>query len=339
MIPDISSFPFVFEGTLVLVLMLDCILGDPYYLPHPVRGIGILSIWAEKITRNVFADEKAAGIGAFSIVFLVATGVVTVIEYLTFLIHPTVFWIFSALFLYFFIAIKDLFVHSRRVFFLLKDNDIKGARKALSAIVGRDTNQLEKEKIVTACVETVAENMVDGITAPLFWAVVFSFLAIFFDIPSLGLAVFGITAYKAINTMDSMYGYTNERYLHFGRYAAKIDDIVNLIPARLSGICVVVCAACLPGYDGRLSRKIFIRDRKNHTSPNAGHTEAAVAGALQIMLGGTSIYFGKEVKKPTIGNPVRHPEEEDILKANKLVFFSSLFFIVIIVVLRIIFLL
>ncbi len=336
---DLSSAPFVFEGILFFVLILDCILGDPRCIPHPVRGIGMLCEWAEKTTRHVFADEKRAGAAAFTMVFLISIGAVTIMEYLAYIIHPIVFMGVSVLFLYFFIAIKDLFVHSNKVFSLLRDNDVNGARKALSAIVGRDTTKLKKEKIVTACVETVAENMVDGITAPLFWAVVFSFLAALLAVSPLGLAVIGITAYKAINTMDSMYGYKNEKYLHFGRYSAKIDDIVNLIPARLSGLCVVVTAWYLPGYDGGLSRKIFVRDRKNHSSPNAGHTEAAVAGALRIMLGGTSIYFGKEVKKPTMGNPVRQPETEDIPKANRLVFLSSLLFVGILLLLRIIFLL
>ncbi|MCI5121425.1 MAG: cobalamin biosynthesis protein, partial [Candidatus Electrothrix sp. AUS4] len=187
----------------------------------------------------------------------------------------------------------------------------------------RDTDQLDTAGIVRACVESVAENMSDGIIAPLFWAVIGAVLG---QIIADSSVIWGVTAamlYKAVNTMDSTFGYKNERYLQFGSCPARLDDAVNFLPARLSGTALVL-AASLCGCDVKNSFHILIRDRRNHSSPNAGWPEAAMAGALRLQLGGTSSYFGELLKKPTIGNALEIPEAHHILLANRLVVLASL---------------
>lgn len=191
--------------------------------------------------------------------------------------------------------------------YILKD-DIEGARKQLSYIVGRDTKDLDKEAILRAVVETIAENMSDGIVAPIFYAGLLG-------------APFAMV-YKAVNTMDSMFGYKNEKYKDFGFFPAKLDDVFNYIPARLSGILIVIAALILK-LNYKNSFKIYIRDRNNHSSPNSAHPEAAVAGALGLRLGGTNYYFGKLVEKPTIGDEVKKIEVLDVYKTNNILYLVS----------------
>jgi adenosylcobinamide-phosphate synthase len=191
--------------------------------------------------------------------------------------------------------------------FLLKD-DLDGARKQLSFIVGRDTESLNKEGIIKAVVETIAENMADGVIAPLFYAGIFGAPLAF--------------AYKAVNTLDSMFGYKNDKYIDFGCFPAKLDDIFNYIPARITGIIIVISAVILK-YDYRNSFKIYKRDRYNHTSPNSAHPEAAMAGALRIQLGGGNYYFGKLVEKPTIGDKLKVIDAQDVNKTAKVLYLSS----------------
>jgi adenosylcobinamide-phosphate synthase len=232
------------------------------------------------------------------------------------------------------IAAKDLAVHSKRVYHdLCSNEEISAARKAVSMIVGRDTENLDRDGICRACVETVAENMVDGVTAPLFFGICCSMLPPTWGIDRIGLAAVGAWIYKTVNTMDSMFGYKNERYLDFGWTAAKLDDIVNYIPARLSGIMVILSAYVLR-LDWKGSAKIFFRDRLQHSSPNSAHTEAAVAGALGIQLGGGSFYSGKFTSKPTIGDRNRSLSENDILLANKIMTTGTFLFTLLLVLLR-----
>ncbi len=238
-------------------------------------------------------------------------------------LSKTIFYAGAVFVLYTTIAARDLIRHARNVYTAL-GKDIDLARKAVAMIVGRDTDTLDEAGIVRACVESVAENMSDGIVAPLFWAVAGA--AVFSQAGGKWPIIVGVSSamlYKAINTMDSMFGYKNEKYLHFGSCPARLDDVVNFFPARLSGLAIVA-AAPLCGTSLQRSWNILRRDHASHTSPNAGWPEAAMAGALGIQLGGDSWYFGKLCCKPTLGNLLHTPAAAHILQTNRLVIIASL---------------
>lgn len=313
---------------LLSAVCLDLLLGDPPQLPHPVRGIGKLCSASEKLTRLLFKDLYLAGLVT---VFMVLAGTVTTVFLLLHWATAIATFLGAALaviLLYTTIAIRDLLRHSKAVYDQLQPNgSLQGARNAVGMIVGRDTRNLSEAGIIRACIETVAENMVDGITAPLFFAIIASFAAPFTSLSPIYCSVLGAFFYKAVNTMDSMIGYKNEEYLLFGRSAAKLDDAVNFLPARLSGLCVIVAAFFLK-LDYREAARIFRRDRLQHSSPNAGHTEAAAAGALGLRLGGPSSYFGKVVDKPYLGDGVCEPKAEDIIKTNHLILVATSIFVV-----------
>ena len=223
------------------------------------------------------------------------------------------FWCYQIL------ATKSLKVESDRVYIALKDKGLEAGRKAVSMIVGRDTQNLTEEGVTKAAVETVAENTSDGVIAPLFYMLI-------------GGAVLGFT-YKAINTMDSMVGYKNDKYQWFGTAAAKLDDVVNFIPARVSAVLMIL-AAYLTGMDGKNAACIFRRDRFNHKSPNSAQTEAVMAGALDVQLAGDAWYFGKLVKKPTIGEDLRTVEAADIMRINRMMITASLIALVLFLAVR-----
>ncbi|HIU67889.1 MAG TPA: cobalamin biosynthesis protein CobD [Candidatus Caccomorpha excrementavium] len=225
------------------------------------------------------------------------------------LVHPVWRLCVESIMCYQMLAAKSLRDESMKVYDALQEGDILKARKAVSMIVGRDTDRLDSEGIAKAAVETVAENTSDGVIAPMFYMAFF------------GAA--GGFVYKAVNTMDSMIGYKNETYLYFGRAAAKFDDIVNYIPARISAL-LMIGAAYLSGADGRGAVRIWKRDRRNHASPNSAQTEAVCAGALGVRLAGDAWYFGTLYKKKTIGDPVRNVVPEDIRRANRLMYLTSL---------------
>ena len=217
-------------------------------------------------------------------------------------------------------ATKSLKVESDRVYIALKNKGLEAGRKAVSMIVGRDTQNLTEEGVTKAAVETVAENTSDGVIAPLFYMLI-------------GGAVLGFT-YKAINTMDSMVGYKNDKYQWFGTAAAKLDDVVNFIPARVSAV-LMIAASYLTGMDGKNAARIFRRDRFNHKSPNSAQTEAVMAGALDVQLAGDAWYFGKLHKKPTIGDPVREMELLDIRRSHKLLYGTAMLGLILGIILRI----
>jgi adenosylcobinamide-phosphate synthase len=308
---------------LSLALTLDALVGDPHWYPHPVKIIGRFIEWSERLTRAVFHRPLHAGIVTVLLVLIFTGAGCGVLLLLCGIASPILAAAVAIFFVYTGIAARDLFVHSLAVYKALTGADsLEKARLEVAKIVGRDTSRLSREGVCRACIETVAENMVDGITAPLFWALVASRFSMVTPLSPIECSALGIMMYKAVNTMDSMIGYKNEKYLLFGRAAARLDDIVNFLPARISGLCVIA-AAFLIKLDGRHAATVFFRDRYKHTSPNAGHTEAAVAGALHLRLGGPQSYFGKIVEKPYIGDDDREPVAQDIKQVNRLVIAAS----------------
>ncbi len=295
---------------------LDLCFGDPRWLWHPVCGIGSLISWLEKKLKNMFPKgekgERRAGLWLVFLVLLVTGAASGAILWTAYFLSPYAGFLIESIMCGQMMAWRSLREESMKVYKAFSNGDVEGARHAVSMIVGRDTKELSEEGITKAAVETVAENTSDGIIAPLL------FMALFGGV--------GVFLYKAVNTMDSMVGYKNERYLWFGRAAARLDDICNFIPARLSAALMIGAGyACQlfygirkkgNPYSGRNGLNIFKRDRFNHKSPNSAQTEAVCAGALQIQLAGNAYYFGKLYEKPTIGDPVRPVEYEDIPRAN-----------------------
>lgn len=290
-------------------LVLDFIIGDPNNPFHPVRMIGALGSKLENITRRVFKNLKISGFITWLGVILITFLVNSLIVRLAFSISYILGIIIEGILLYFCISSKGLKVEGLKVIKVLESGDIKGARKQLSYIVGRDTEVLDEEGIIRAVIETVAENTSDGIIAPLLFG-------------ALGGAPLAMT-YKAVNTCDSMFGYKNDKYIDFGFVSAKMDDLFNYIPARLTGY-LVIFAAFILALDYKNSYRIYKRDRYNHTSPNSAHPESAVAGALGIRLGGTNYYFGKIVEKPTIGDKNKVIEISDLYKTNNILLVVTL---------------
>ena len=293
--------------------VLDLLIGDPRWLYHPVCAIGKLIAFLEKILRRVFPKtekgELAAGTVEVILVCLISGGVPFLI--LDFLYGISVwagfaletFWCAQLL------ATKSLKQESMKVYDRLKNGTLEEARYAVSMIVGRDTQELTEEGVTKAAVETVAENSSDGIIAPMFYMAIGGVWLMFL--------------YKGINTMDSMLGYKNDKYLYFGRCAAKLDDVANYIPARVSG-WLMVAASFFAGMDVKNAARIYRRDRRNHASPNSAQTEAAMAGALDVQLAGNAYYFGKLYEKPTIGDAIRPVEAEDIPRSNYLLYATAI---------------
>lgn len=291
------------EYQILAAIILDILAGDPQWLPHPVKLIGRFASFVEIPLRRIFANARTAGVAAVLIVLMV-TGLVTyALVFSAGLLHPIAGDIVSIGLLYTTFAARDLSQHSLNVYRELKAGNIEEARKKVSLLVGRDTDVLDEAGIVRATVESVAENTVDGVTAPLF----FAFLA----------GPLGAMLYKAINTLDSTFGYKNERYIEFGWASARLDDLVNYVPARLTAMMIPVAAVLLK-LSALDSLRILLRDGNKHPSPNSGLTEAAVAGALNVQLGGLNYYFGEPSSRPTMGDPVRELRKNDILRANAL---------------------
>ena len=297
---------------LVLGFFIDLLVGDPRWLYHPVRIIGNGISFLESCFRRWFpATQKGERMGGFLLVILICAGSALVplgILYVAYEIHTLLGIGMETFFCYQMLAVKSLKQESMRVFEELEKGDLQGARYAVSMIVGRDTQSLDEAGVTKAAVETVAENTSDGIIAPLFYMAIGGPVLMFF--------------YKGVNTMDSMVGYKNEKYLNFGRYAAKLDDLLNYIPARISAWLMIAGARVL-GFDSKNAVKIFKRDRYNHASPNSAQTEAVMAGALDVQLAGNAYYFGKLCEKPTIGDAIRPVEKKDIPRANQLLYVSA----------------
>ena len=291
-------------------MILDWIFGDPVWLYHPVRIIGKWIAFLEKILRKLVGDQEGnekklliAGGILWILVILASAAVPMGILYLAEKFSPCAAFVLECFWCYQLLAARSLGKESKKVYKKLMQDDLPGARLAVSMIVGRDTENLTVEGVTKAAVETVAENTNDGVIAPLIYMLIGG--------PILGFV------YKAVNTMDSMLGYKNEKYLYFGRVAAKMDDVAGFIPARISALLMIL-ASCLLGMDGKNALWIWKRDQRKHASPNAAQTEAVCAGALQVQLAGDAWYFGVKHEKETIGDPIRKIEPKDILRSEKL---------------------
>lgn len=309
--------------SIAAAFLLDTLAGDPPSLPHPVRLMGDYISAFEKYARRLVKSE--AGERFAGILLLVTTVGLSylsawIVLRLAAMVSPYLYHIINIVMMYTCIAARCLKDEGDRIYLALAAGDMEKSRKLLSMIVGRDTENLDESNITRGAVETIAENTSDGVIAPLFYML----------IGGAPLAV----AYKAVNTLDSMVGYKNERYLHFGRAPARFDDAANYIPARLTGI-LMVFASMLLKLDHKQSFKILRRDCRNHSSPNSGYPEAATAGALGVQLGGTNHYFGKPVVKPAIGEPSRPLDKEDIKKAIGLMYLSSVIMLIIGLLLRV----
>lgn len=303
--------------SLIAGCILDWLMGDPYWLFHPVRFMGNMISALEARLRRLFPEHLLLAGGVLAGFMCLFWTLIPVLGFLGIYRGLLSFgiqrhWIYICLFVLesFFcgqlLAARSLQTESMKVCSALKEGDIEKARKAVSMIVGRDTAVLDRDGIARAAVETVAENTSDGVIAPFFFMAVFGPAGGFF--------------YKAVNTMDSMVGYKNETYLLFGRAAAKLDDAVNWLPARLSGMLLTAAAWLLPGMDGKNAWRIFKRDRFNHASPNSAQGEAACAGALHLRLAGDAWYFGTLYKKPYIGDDDRPIRPDDIKGVCSLMF-------------------
>ena len=302
----------------ILGFGFDLIVGDPQGWPHIVRGYGWLVSnlegWLYPLT-----NKRVGGSLLVVLVLLASIFLPSLLLVLAWQVSPWLFLLIESLLCWQLLAVKSLRVESGPVYDSLIRGDLVGAREALSRIVGRDTAELDETGVTKAAVETVAENLADGVAAPLLYML-------------LGGSLLGC-AYKAINTMDSMIAYKNDRYLEFGRTAARIDDIANYIPARLCALAMVASAA-LTGMNPGRAFKIWRRDRYNHASPNSAQTEAVMAGALGIELAGDAWYFGRLVKKPSIGDPIRPVEAKDILRAHRLLYMTSVLLLVGVIAVR-----
>ena len=300
--------------------VLDLLIGDPHFIPHPVRLIGSLISFLDKrlnCDAGYYIYEKKLNLIkykrgmllAFTVIFATfAMSVIIIVAAYSINLYAGV--IVEAVMTWQILATKCLRVESMRVYDALRTDGVDAGRKAVSMIVGRDTSVLDAAGVTRAAVETIAENTSDGVIAPMLYT-------------AIGGPVLGFV-YKAVNTMDSMLGYKNDKYMYFGRFAARLDDVVNFIPARISAY-LMIAAAFIGGrqFDGKNAYRIFKRDRFNHASPNSAQTESVCAGALRVQLAGDAVYFGKLVKKKYIGDGLREIEYEDIKRANRLMYITA----------------
>lgn len=300
--------------------VLDLLIGDPHFIPHPVRLIGSLISFCDKRLNcdagyNISEKKlnlikyKRGMLLVFTVIFATfAISVIIIVAAYSINLYAGV--IAEAVMTWQILATKCLRVESMRVYDALRTDGVDAGRRAVSMIVGRDTSVIDAVGVTRAAVETIAENTSDGVIAPMLYT-------------AIGGPVLGFV-YKAVNTMDSMLGYKNDKYMYFGRFAARLDDVVNFIPARISAY-LMIAAAFIGGrqFDGKNAYRIFKRDRFNHASPNSAQTESVCAGALRVQLAGDAVYFGKLVKKKYIGDGLREIEYEDIKRANRLMYITA----------------
>jgi len=297
--------------SIILAYFLDLLFGDPYWFPHPVKGIGKAITYFEPKLRRIFRNQKFAG---FLLTVIIVGSSYLVIRAIVNWAGKLNSWLqfgLSSFFIFTALSIRGLGIEAKKVYQALLKKNLSLARKRVGMLVGRDTGNLNQEEIIRATVESVAENSVDGVISPLFYAF-------------LGGAPL-VLAYKAVNTLDSMIGYKNEKYLNFGWFAAKMDDVANWIPARISGLLISLMSFFLRVNPWRVLRMVC-RDGDKSPSPNSGIPQSAFAGALFIQLGGCNFYAEERVEKPLIGKNLKKKEPEDILKAISLLYLTSLLF-------------
>lgn len=305
---------FIYALPMLVGFVIDIFIGDPYNFPHPIRAIGTLIAKLEKFVRSRFKNLRKGGVFLALTVLIVSTLIPLAVLFLCYKINIYLGLAAESVMCWQLVAARCLQKESMKVCRAVEEKDIEKARQAVSMIVGRDTDVLDETGIVKAAVETVAENTSDGVTAPIMYI-------------ALGGAPLGFF-YKAANTMDSMIGYTNEKYIDIGRFAAKLDDVLNFIPSRLTAL-VMIISAYLLGADGKNAARIWKRDRRKHASPNSAQTESVCAGALNIRLAGDAYYFGELHKKEFIGDDIRTPESEDIRRANRLMYCTSVIVLIV----------
>ena len=310
-------------AALLTGFMLDMVFGDPHGFPHIVRVMGSLIAALEKLFRRLLPKtprgERSGGILLVCLVTLICAGVPFIILFICYRFFPPLGFVLESFLCYQLLAAKSLKDESMKVYYSLQSGDVEGARRNISMIVGRDTASLDSDSITKAAVETVAENASDGVAAPLFHIMI-------------GSAVLGCL-YKAVNTMDSMVGYKNDRYINFGRAAAKVDDVLNYIPSRVCALLFIVSAYLLR-FDGKGAFRIWRRDRRKHASPNSAQTESACAGALGIRLAGPASYHGSIIDKQYIGDDTRSVKAGDIVSANRLMYAASVLVLFIALLIR-----
>lgn len=299
-------------AAVVAGFLLDALLGDPRRIPHPIVAMGNAIAWLEPRLRAAFPDTpsgaRRAGVVLVAVLCAGSFGATWCLIAVAGLVHPLLGFAVETWLCYQALAACELRRQSMRVVRELTRGGLPAARRAVGMIVGRDTEALDERDVLKAAVETVAENTADGVVGPLVYLIV-------------GGAPLGML-YKAVNTMDSMVGYKNERYLDFGRAAARVDDVLGFVPARLAALCMIA-AAPAAGLSAKGAWRIWRRDRFNHASPNSAQTESAMAGALGVELAGSAVYFGKLVEKPTMGDATRPIEREDVRRANRLMVLAS----------------
>ena len=297
---------------------LDLLLGDPQGWPHIVRAFGTLIAWLERVLCPM-RNKRLAGFLLVAITLIVGAGIPAALLFAAWRLSVWAYFVLETLFVWQLLAVKSLRVESGRVYTALAASDLPAAKHAVSMIVGRDTADLDASGVARAAVETVAENASDGVAAPLFYLM-------------LGGAALGCL-YKAVNTMDSMIGYKNEKYLDFGRCAARLDDVLNFIPARLCALTMIL-ASWLTGFDTKGAHRIWVRDRRKHASPNSAQTESVMAGALHLRLAGNASYGGVLHEKPTIGDDLSPIDPEDILRTHKILYATSILMLLAALVVR-----
>ena len=305
---------FIYSLPMLVGFVIDIFVGDPYNFPHPIRAIGTLISKLEKFVRGRFKSLRKGGVFLALNVLVVSTFVPLAVLFVCYKINIFLGLAVESVMCWQLVAARCLQKESMKVCRAVEEKDIEKARKAVSMIVGRDTDVLDETGIVKAAVETVAENTSDGVTAPIMYI-------------ALGGAPLGFF-YKAANTMDSMIGYTNKKYIDIGRFAARLDDLLNYIPSRLTAL-VMILSAYMLGADGKNAARIWKRDRRKHASPNSAQTESVCAGALDIRLAGDAYYFGELHKKEFIGDDIRPPESEDIRRANRLMYCTSVIVLIV----------
>ena len=306
---------------LAVGFIIDFFVGDPYCIPHPVMGIGKWISFFDRKLRHGNNDKRDISRGVITVilVILISTSVPAALLALLWHLHPIAYFVVECIICWQLLAARQLVRESRKVRRGLEEGDVEKARSAVANIVGRDTDVLDADGICRAAVETVAENASDGVIAPLIWMILFGGVGGFF--------------YKYINTMDSMLGYKNDKYIYFGRAAAKTDDFVNFLPSRISALLMIIaCPLCR--LDMKNAWRIFRRDRFKHASPNSAQTESVCAGALRVRLAGDAIYGGVVHKKEYIGDPIRNTEPKDISRAGNLMYAASLFMLLIGIIIR-----